>query len=319
MKRSPVSIPSANVRRGFTLVELLAVITILSILIALLLPAIFGARRNALIVQVTSDITTLDNAIKAFKNEFGMEPPSQITLFETANQWSPASQAVIGRLWPQFDFTLNRDFNLDGNISGSVTLYGAECLVFFLGGATTYVDANSNGVYDSSETVITVNGFSKNPADPFAPIAAGVTATGNRLGPFYQFNDQNRLISAQTNSNGISFTFSYGDPISGRQVPYLYLSSYDGQGYNANDLGTLPDNLTNGYYLNGTSASSPAWNPTGYQIISAGFDRRYGGPATLGAGPYPFAGPWQKGFQFPANRDAERDNITNFSNGLLSP
>ncbi len=331
--------PPAARRRGFTLIELLAVIAILSILMAFLVPAVLNARRAALVTQVTSDILTFDNAIKSFKNEFGVEPPSMITLSENAAGWSTASQAIIGRLWPQFDFTIGRDLNLDGSISGTYTLTGAECLVFFLGGVTTFADGNSDNLYTAGETVITVNGFSRNPANPFSPLPA--SGTGNRQGPFYTFNDLNRLIPIKSNSAStpIDFTFAYADPVAGTKVPYLYANSNEGQGYNedapstqvaldfagVNDArGSMATNYTAHYYRQGPNistvpSSSPFWNKNGYQIISAGFDRRFGGPSTSGTTPYQFGGDWQKGTGLPTTRDGERDNITNFSSGLLEP
>jgi hypothetical protein len=261
---------------------------------------------------VTTDITTLDNAIKSFKNEFGVEPPSQITLCEAAADWNTqtASRAILGRIWPQFDFSIPRDFNLDGTISGTYTLTGAECLVFFLGGATTYIDTNANSSYDSgTDTLVTVNGFSKNPANPFAmPITAGAT----RQGPFYTFADQSRLIPVTTNSKG-GFFFGYSDPITGTLRPYIYVNSNEGQGYTLADLNmsafsgitSMTDAYRNGAQ---TATNAPYWNPNGYQIISAGFDRNYG-----------TGGNWQKSADLGGTRDAERDNITNFSNGLLVP
>lgn len=296
-------------RPGFTLVELLAVIAILSILIALLVPAIMNSRRTARVVQVTSEISALSSAIQNFKQDFGIEPPSSIILCEvgdvgSTSSWNAASKALIGRMWPQFDFTLNRDFDLDGaTTTTAVTLTGRECLVFFLGGPTTWIDADSDGTFDSGETVVNTNGFSRNPANPFGPLAA--SGATNRQGPHFQFTNQNRLVPIQTNSNSIAFTFGYSDPITSTPAPYLYVSSNDGQGYNPTDLAgsTMTD-----AYRNGTSATSPYYNPNGYQIIAAGFDGRYG-----------TGGPYQKGTDMGVARDAERDNITNFSSGMLAP
>lgn len=303
-------------RRGFTLIELLAVITILSILIALLLPAIFGANRAARVQQVKTDITALDTAIKNFKQEFGVEPPSNITLCEVPTDWAanPASQAIIARMWPQFDFTLARDLNGNGNSTDPpLTLNGSECLVLFLG-----------GVFVNGEPT----GFSRIPANPWQ------TGGTNRLGPFYEFK-KDRILppSASLNPN----FYVYADPITGTQLPYLYASSNDGQGYNVasspiNGAADFPNGTLQYYYYQGAntsfdptttafSSSTPPgpfspWNKNGYQIISAGFDRKFGvgGLYQKGSLSVPTSGSISR-----AAREFENDNITNFSDGLLVP
>lgn len=301
MPRPPRSAASA-LRQGFTLIELLAVITILSILIAFLLPAIFGVNKGARIQQVKGEFVALDTAIKSFKQEFGIEPPSNITLCEVPANWStyPLSQAVIGRMWPQFDFTLARDLNGDGDATDApISLNGSECLVLFLG-----------GVFVNGEPT----GFSRIPANPWT------TGGTNRLGPFFEFK-KDRLM---TGSNGVPM---YADPITGTQSPFLYATSNEGQGYNEaaalpRTALDFPANTLTYYYRQGTETTDPSvsaftsafWNKNGYQIISAGFDRKFG-----------VGGPYQKGNlpiftgTTPAARDFERDNITNFSDGLLIP
>jgi general secretion pathway protein G len=69
-------------RPGFTLVEMLVVITILGILVALLVPVIAGAVRTANEARVTGEINVMAQALASFKNKFGDYPPSRIILKE---------------------------------------------------------------------------------------------------------------------------------------------------------------------------------------------------------------------------------------------
>jgi prepilin-type N-terminal cleavage/methylation domain-containing protein len=68
--------PGTRARRyGFTLVELLIVISIIAILIALVVVAARGVRRSAATTRTTSMLATINQAIAQFKGDLGFEPP----------------------------------------------------------------------------------------------------------------------------------------------------------------------------------------------------------------------------------------------------
>ncbi len=306
--------PVVTKRSGFTLIEIMIVIVIITILIGLLVPVIASVRQNVRNTAVRTEISGLEASITTFKVTYGMEPPSLITVHEVPAGWgtqgSLTSRALIRRMWPQFNFNVQRDLNGDGQATSDpdgdgnpgVTLNGAECLVFFLG-----------GIFDPNLNAHT--GFAKNPANPFS-------TGGNREGPF--FNDFGTRLVDQ-NANGF---FEFVDGLPSQQYPYLYLSSYEGRGYSPNDEQALlsvmgPGQQTAfrayrqlGEDLDGNNVLDPGedangngqltqapFNPKKFQIISPGVDQAYGQGGTFD--------PDQTTLFLSGARAAEADNITN--------
>lgn len=337
--------------RGFTLVEMLIVIVIISVLLALLIPAVSRARVAATEAKVITEIKGLEAAITTFKAKYGVEPPSQISIGLNQTAWnniSPASVALIKRIWPQFDFTMTGGAGTAfpahwATIANSniINMNSGECLLFFLGG--TIELPNSGGA-----SVATPTGFAKNPLRPFTPSSV----SANREGPFFEFNDLNRI--KDFDGNGMN---EWYDPIPNQARPYLYFSSYEGRGYNLTEL-PMAGNGTS--YLPGfphdmyrvwapPSNNTPPNQPTPpgapsaaasgsqtlqaqkgqtWQIISPGYDGDFGFGGVYNPNlPSPaLPGPPPTGYQpaglVDANGNADTaayDNLTNFGGGRLKP
>lgn len=230
--------PTPSNRAAFTLLELMVVVVIIAILIALTVPAIQGVMQNARNAEVTAEITRIETAISSFKAEYNIEPWSTILLTEDPDDtaWPTESRTALRRIFPQFTFSGQIDFNNDGDTDDTLTLTASECLVFFLGGM------QQNGA---------LIGFSKNPLAPFNP--AGQSRT-DRLFEF----ETDRLVD--TDGDGM---LEYVDPQNDGSTPYLFVSSNNGQGYLSTDS----------YYRDG--AGQP-WRPDTHQIISPGEDGDFG-------------------------------------------
>ena len=289
----------------------MVVIVVIAILAGLLLPAIVGARSRARVAAVVTEINQLDSAVSQFKSIYGIEPPSSITLYETAAGWTgdPTSSALIRSLWPQFDFGAH-DINGDGTSNGPWTLTVGECLVFFLGGVNGNTTLGSSTASNNIAGQIgPCTGFSKNPASPF-------DRGGNRDAPLFEF-----LPGRFTDLDNDGFP-EYKDPLPQQTNPYLYYSGYDGQGYaEATEFGG--GGLTLAYRQDVNLTTNTFWKANGHQIISPGADGQYGyGGAyvTTGSTNLP-AGSNGTSAIAPtiAQRINEADNITNFSGGVLQP
>lgn len=325
MRRPTCPTPGRARRRshpGFTLVELLVVVTILVILVGLLVPAVTSSIRRVRITAVQSEVNRIASAVTAFKTQYGSDPPSFIVLYENGGtngaNWDNRSRAIIRQLWPQCNFALTRDINGDGDTNDTLILHGGECLVFFLGGLP---------VPDASQTPkrFSLLGFSKNPQDPFSR-----AADANRDKAAYDF-DSSRFVDVD--NDGMP---EFLDSFPGQRRPLVYFSSYDGSGYRLEDYPAKnsqppPDydvTIPAHWYVEGGTLNGPPYRAKSFQIISPGPDGEYGpgGPYVPGASTLDKALPaWTRNSPSPAltvttdDRLVERDNITNFSNGMLVP
>ena len=171
----------ARTRAGFTLVELMTVVGIISILIALLIPAMAGARRAAQATQCASNLRQLTNALVSYSTEFRGSFPPNVGAMKM--YWY--NQSAIGR-WIRTTAPAGSDQCIDGvfvcpsDMEGAVRSYSMN--TYASGMVSDFVMAAMKrepsvgklwkaGVNSSSNMILLIESFSWEPwpegtADP---------------------------------------------------------------------------------------------------------------------------------------------------------
>ena len=333
---------------GFTLVEMLVVITIIGILAALVIPAAYSVMVAAKRARIAMEIKQLEMACQAYKEKFGEYPPdfSRVNDFAHATMQDAARAAVVRHLskafprfvipgsditaqWASLQSTILTGWNIDITLD---TCSPASALVFWLGGQPLWTGGN-NPPTDRTKPVTGFGGFAADPTNPFQSMAT----CPSRIGPFYDFSTtsvgQLAATSPALANTPVSYwpRDAYGDKTQGCIV---YFRAENGN--YTTDAATLAADMSNAKYATVTvnvwpavdapvstiSASGGPYvfvNPSSIQIFSAGLNVRYsvpGADSTFYPGVTGNVGP----YEFPTGRNYQPDtygNITNFSNGTL--
>jgi general secretion pathway protein G len=77
MRYGVASAPTGRRSRGFTLIEIIVVITIMAIMAALIVPRVVGRTDDARVAAARQDIATLMNALKLYRLDNGRYPTSE--------------------------------------------------------------------------------------------------------------------------------------------------------------------------------------------------------------------------------------------------
>src|SRR4051794_36951074 len=121
MRRTPTG---PGRRGGFTLVELLVVITIIAILFALTSAAVVKAMGKADEVKLRNEISQLAGAVQAFKTEFQAPYlPDRLVLPPGMDPTGESAQ-YVSSLWPRIDK------NTLGNSTGTFTVNGQNFTIY---------------------------------------------------------------------------------------------------------------------------------------------------------------------------------------------
>ena len=334
-------------KAGFTLIEVLIVITIIGILIGLLIPAVGIAYRSVRKSAIAMEVMTISNAVEKYKTKYGDYPPDG------------SNAAVMTRhlrkIFPQIAQSeldlLVAGSNSSTGLSGAV-MDPPEALVFFLGGFSTdpvHPFTGSGGP------------FAVSPTGSTSPIQYNV----DRNAPFFEFReDQLSLEVINDPGSGAPITVSNdetalalaapsgfpGDllPVythSGSNAPIVYFDSrtysVGGQFNRYQPLGlgaARPYKSTNVNTTTGGTFGDAYYRYEAdktFQLISAGLDDLYGGLPTPAPGTVPMFFKFPTGetlditkplaAQTPRTRyievegepSSQLDNATNFSEGVL--
>lgn len=284
-------------RSGFTLVEVLVVIAIISVLVALVVPAVYMASRAIQQRAIALECQAIAQAVEAYRNKYDDYPPDGLV----EDVMKRHLRKAFPNLAPSELVLLSNPTVVTGNADIGSVMEPSEALVFFLGGFSDdpgfpfsgkggpiYID-NGSGVQIKSDKMDGNSRFQYNP---------------DRRNPLYPFKqaqltlgiDGDRTISTDDDITGFTRDLMPAYHPSGKKMPFLYFDSRtyqpktDANQFNAGSAGIAYAYRSTAVNTKYSASDDSILNRNNYfrfmnektfQIVSAGLDDNYGGKVGL--------------------------------------
>ncbi len=312
---------------GFTLVEMLVVITIIGILVALSSVAVFKALTTAKLARIKAEVTNIESALQQMKTQYGDYPPSDFS-GDLTDPLHPVRR-FMSKAFPRILETDMVCWTPLMNVNGAgKPLTPAQALCFWLRGFSPdvthpitgagdrkpFFDFDASRLYDASAVI----------ANPTQPASDGPYTQGSSIIPVYKpqgskvpyvyFSAHTYLTQNQSIVTANKPTYGAG---SGVCIPYMWDSNGDGtidvKDYDTNNNGKLDVSEQSKLYA----------NPKSFQIISGSLDSDYGTAPATSTKTFPLSSgsltvsqskTYPTGSGYDAS-GADDDNIANFSRG----
>ncbi len=311
-------------RRGVTLVELLVVVAIIGMILALLAPTVFNARRAAIDARTKVEVDLLHTALMNYRNEYGSLPPADMRgLWDTANSRVNTNHAAFKHLARAFPQMSEVTIGPTSPFFYMSQLSPAQALVFWL-----------RGFYPNRQYPLTNGqgwpggGAERDKLFDFDESRFYAVADKN---PMYDFNSPQQfqpLAEIPDPADARRVYPVYFTTHANAGAPYVY---FDYRCYNVNegsDMRYFAQSRTGESsvarpYFTSTLVAGSTWsqahiNNDTFQLIAPGSDGRYG---TVSPVAYPggvtILGTEVKSVSDTAVADGHHDNITNFAPGDL--